>query len=92
MHVEMIMRNLNLTFDMFMLGRYGFIYAVYRHTGLRGIELPYGPVKPVCILHFIYLRTFQLVTLYIFLSNSGMSNPSASKTVHCKELWACLRR
>ena len=39
---------------MYGLVRYGFIYAVYGHTGLRGIKLPYGPIKPDCILYFIY--------------------------------------
>lgn len=76
---------------MYVLDPNGFIYTVYKHTGLHGIKLPYGPIKPDCILQLIYLKTFQLLTLYIFLSNSRMSNPSTSNSVHCTELWTCFR-
>ena len=30
---------------MYMLSPYGFLYTVYGHTGLRGINLPYGPIN-----------------------------------------------
>jgi len=76
---------------MYVLGPYGFIYAVNRYTGLREIKLSYGPNKPVCFLHFIGLRIFQLLTFCIFLPNSHMNKPSASNSVHCTELWTCFR-
>jgi len=44
---------------MYMLGPYGFIYAVYRHTDLRGIKLPYGPINGErTILRVEYLLMF----------------------------------